>query len=124
MNAFTILNVVTIASVAVFALRSPFNETHQRRVFLLGSDNVRSSYCAFERTLRIDDAQITSHERYLHVSAADGAPGFEQLVNDIAANFGVVGTEAVQEDMSLLFRSVLISVYRDSSFLHTSYHCP
>jgi hypothetical protein len=33
------------------------------------------------------------------VSAADGAPGFEQLVNDIAANFGVAGTQAVQEDM-------------------------
>jgi hypothetical protein len=33
------------------------------------------------------------------VSAADGAPGFEQLVHDIAANFGVAGTQAVQEDM-------------------------
>lgn len=43
--------------------------------------------------------QITSHERYLHVGAADGAPGFEQLVDDIAANFGVVGAQSVQEDM-------------------------
>jgi hypothetical protein len=43
--------------------------------------------------------QITSHERHLHLGAADGAPGFEQLVDDIAANFGVVGTQAVQEDM-------------------------
>ena len=33
------------------------------------------------------------------MSAADGAPGFEQLVHDIAANFGVAGTQAVQEDM-------------------------
>lgn len=81
MNAVTLLNIVTVVAVAVFALRSPFDETHQRRVFLLGSDN------------------ITSHERYLHVSAADGAPGFEQLVQDIAANFGVAGTQAVQEDM-------------------------
>ncbi|KAH9021484.1 hypothetical protein EDB84DRAFT_1512163 [Lactarius hengduanensis] len=81
MNAVTVLNIVTVVAVAIFALRSPFDDTHQRRVFLLGSDN------------------ITSHERYLHVSAADGAPGFEQLVHDIAANFGVVGTQAVQEDM-------------------------
>ncbi|KAI9452658.1 hypothetical protein BJY52DRAFT_900933, partial [Lactarius psammicola] len=81
MNAVTVLNIVTVAAVAVFALRSPFDATHQRRVFLLGSDN------------------ITSHEQYLHVSAADGAPGFEQLVQNIVANFGVVGTQAVQEDM-------------------------
>ncbi|KAH8993018.1 hypothetical protein EDB92DRAFT_1986255 [Lactarius akahatsu] len=81
MNAVTVLNIVTVGAVAIFALRSPFDDTHQRRVFLLGSDN------------------ITSQERYLHVSAADGAPGFEQLVHDIAANFGVVGTQAVQEDM-------------------------
>lgn len=81
MNAVMILNLATLAAVAVFALRSPFDDTHQRRLFLLGSDN------------------ITSHERYLHVSAADGAPGFEQLVHDIAANFGVVGAPAVQEDM-------------------------
>ena len=43
MNALTILNIATVVAVAVFALRSPFDETHQRRVFLLGSDNVRSS---------------------------------------------------------------------------------
>lgn len=46
MNALILLNILTVVAVAVFALRSPFNETHQRRVFLLGSDNVRSS-CGF-----------------------------------------------------------------------------
>jgi len=81
MNAITVLNLATVAIVAAFALRSPFDERHQRRLFVLGSDN------------------ITSHERHLHVGAADGAPGFDQLVNDIAANFGVVGTQAVLEDM-------------------------
>jgi len=70
-----------VALVASFSLRSPFDERHQRRLFVLSSDN------------------ITSHERHLHVAAADGAPGFEQLVNDIAADFGVVGTQAVEEDM-------------------------
>jgi hypothetical protein len=29
----------------------------------------------------------------------DGAPGFEQLVNDVAANFGVVDAQGVLEDM-------------------------
>jgi len=80
-NAATILSITTFAVAMVFAVRSPFDEQHQRRLFVLSSDN------------------ITSNERYLHVGAADGAPGFEQLVDDIAANFGVVGTQAVQEDM-------------------------
>ena len=101
MNAVMILNVVTVVAVAVFVLRSPFDDTHQRRLFLLGSDNVRSSrgfpYLLGLTRLRV--GQITSNERYLHVSAADGAPGFEQLVQDIAANFGVAGTQAAQEDM-------------------------
>jgi hypothetical protein len=29
----------------------------------------------------------------------DGAPGFEQLVDDVATNFGVVGAQGVLEDM-------------------------
>ena len=32
-------------------------------------------------------AQITSNERHLHLSAADGAPGFHELVEDIASEF-------------------------------------
>jgi hypothetical protein len=42
MNAITILNIMTVALVAAFALRSPFDEGHQRRLFVLGSDNVSS----------------------------------------------------------------------------------
>ena len=96
-----ILNLTTIAIVAAFALRSPFDERHQRRLFVLSSDNVsslRDVRQLFELMVSTR-GQITSHERYLHVGAADGAPGFDQLVNDIAGNFGVVGTQAVLEDM-------------------------
>ncbi|KAI0262019.1 hypothetical protein BGY98DRAFT_1192657 [Russula aff. rugulosa BPL654] len=80
-KAITIMSIATLAVAGVFALRSPFDEQHQRRLFVLSSDN------------------LTSHERYLHVGAADGAPGFEQLVDNIAADFGVVGAQSVQEDM-------------------------
>jgi hypothetical protein len=38
----TILNIMGVALVAAFALRSPFDERHQRRLFVLGSDNVGS----------------------------------------------------------------------------------
>jgi hypothetical protein len=44
--------------------------------------------------------QITSHERYLHIGAADGAPGFEELVQEISGHFGVPGTSAVLQDMT------------------------
>ncbi|KAI0311021.1 hypothetical protein OF83DRAFT_1152851 [Amylostereum chailletii] len=75
------LNVVMYISAMIFASRSPFDAMHQRRLFVLSSDN------------------ITSRERYLHIGAADGAPGFEELVHDIAAQVGVAGTYAVQEEM-------------------------
>ncbi|KAH9989914.1 hypothetical protein BJV74DRAFT_922202 [Russula compacta] len=66
---------------------------------------------------------ITSHERYLHVGAADGAPGFEQLVNDIAANFGVFGTQAVQEDMHD-WNGDWDILYPFSSVIHVPYRIP
>jgi hypothetical protein len=42
MNAVTILSITIVAVVATFALRSPFDERHQRRLFVLSSDNVSS----------------------------------------------------------------------------------
>jgi len=35
-----------------------------------------------------DNHQITTHEQHLHLAAADGAPGFEILVEDIVKEFG------------------------------------
>ncbi len=87
-NTIVIMSTASLAIAMVLALRSPFDGHHQRRLFMLSSDNERDYY-----------HRITSHERYLHVRAADGAPGFEQLVDDIAANFGVVGAQSVQEDV-------------------------
>jgi hypothetical protein len=37
-----ILNIMIVALVAAFTLRSPFDEGHQRRLFVLSSDNVSS----------------------------------------------------------------------------------
>ncbi|KAI0057402.1 hypothetical protein BV25DRAFT_1812524 [Artomyces pyxidatus] len=79
--AVILLQAITLATVGIFSLREPFDPLHQRRLFVLSSDN------------------ITSHERYLHVGAADGAPGLESLVFDIAEQFGVPGTTAEPESM-------------------------
>ena len=35
--------------------------------------------------------QLVTQEQHLHIAAADGAPGFDELVHDIAQEFGVDG---------------------------------
>ena len=39
----------------------------------------------------ISPTQITSEEQHLHIAAADGAPGFDLLARDIAAEFSTSG---------------------------------
>lgn len=76
------LHVVLYGTSVMFAARSPFDELHQRRLFILASDN------------------ITSGERSLHIGAADGAPGFDDLANDIGTVFGATNDVAVLEEMN------------------------
>ncbi|KAF8625164.1 hypothetical protein AX15_005531 [Amanita polypyramis BW_CC] len=68
-QAIILLSILTVLLIAVFAAREPFDAMHQKRLFVIHSEN------------------ITSNERHLHISDADGAPGFEKLVNDIALEF-------------------------------------
>jgi hypothetical protein len=37
---------------------------------------------------------VTTHERHLHLADADAAPGFKELVDGIAEEFGLAGTKA------------------------------
>ncbi|KAF7431225.1 hypothetical protein PC9H_006946 [Pleurotus ostreatus] len=60
---------VTVVTMAVFAMRKPFDEMHQKRIFVLHLEN------------------ITSQEQHLHIATADGAPGFDLLANSIAGLF-------------------------------------
>ncbi|KAF8624137.1 hypothetical protein AX17_007200 [Amanita inopinata Kibby_2008] len=69
LRGIVFLTVLMTMVMAVFAVRKPFDEMHQKRLFVLHLENV------------------TSHERHLHLSAADGAPGLDQLVGDIAKEF-------------------------------------
>lgn len=34
-------------------------------------------------------SQLVTQEQHLHIAAADGAPGFDELAHDIAVKFGV-----------------------------------
>ncbi|KAG6852571.1 hypothetical protein C0991_010900 [Blastosporella zonata] len=65
------LGFITAVLVAVFAMRVPFDEMHQKRLFILHLEN------------------ITTHEQTLHIAAADGAPGFELLAQNIVDDFVV-----------------------------------
>jgi hypothetical protein len=38
---------------------------------------------------------VTTHDRHLHLADADSAPGFKELVDDIAKEFGLAGTNAL-----------------------------
>ncbi|ESK96806.1 endoplasmic reticulum metallopeptidase 1 [Moniliophthora roreri MCA 2997] len=63
-------SVATAIAIAVFAARDPFDDMHQKRVYILRTEN------------------ITTGEHHLHISTSDAAPGFPELVHEIAKEFG------------------------------------
>ncbi|EAU90683.2 hypothetical protein CC1G_03952 [Coprinopsis cinerea okayama7 len=60
-----VCSILVVASVAVFVRREPFDEMHQKRLFVIHMEN------------------------HLHLAAADGAPGLPELVSRIVDEFGV-----------------------------------
>ncbi|KIJ96005.1 hypothetical protein K443DRAFT_134254 [Laccaria amethystina LaAM-08-1] len=99
-----LLSMTTFVLMGIFAMRTPFDEMHQKRLFVLHLEN------------------ITSQERHLHLAAADGAPGFELLVQDIVKDFGatdVAPTPVVMDD----YNSDWDTLYPFSTFL-TPYKVP
>ncbi|KAG0704555.1 hypothetical protein DFH29DRAFT_910837 [Suillus ampliporus] len=58
---------------AVFARKEVFDKNHQKRLFVLHKED------------------LNTREQHLHIAAADGAPGFDDLVHDITAHFGADG---------------------------------
>lgn len=103
------LSIVTVLMMAVFARRVPFDAMHQKRLFVLHTEN------------------ITTHEHHLHISAADGAPGLELLVRDIAKEFGSIepgaNTDALAPILMDGYNSDWDSLYPFSAFL-TPYKIP
>ncbi|KAL5492913.1 hypothetical protein ACEPAI_4361 [Sanghuangporus weigelae] len=72
---------VTGASMILFSWRSPFDSMHPKRLYVIHSEN------------------ITTNDVSLGVGTSDPAPGFENLVQDIAAFITKKKTMAVKEDM-------------------------
>ncbi|EGN96948.1 hypothetical protein SERLA73DRAFT_57990 [Serpula lacrymans var. lacrymans S7.3] len=71
-----LLVLATGVSMAIFSMKSPFDSMHQKRLFVLHLEN------------------LNTQEQHLHIAAADGAPGFGELVADIALQFGGPGASA------------------------------
>ncbi|KAF9454480.1 hypothetical protein P691DRAFT_692720 [Macrolepiota fuliginosa MF-IS2] len=97
-NGIVLSGIATAIVMAVFSARSPFDEMHQKRLFVLHSEN------------------ITSKEQYLHISGADGAPGFELLVEDIVKEFST--TDIVPQPLVMNdYNSDWDTLYPFSAFL-------
>ncbi|PPQ63101.1 hypothetical protein CVT24_005812 [Panaeolus cyanescens] len=99
-----LMTIATTAAIAVYSMRLPFDQMHQKRLFVLHMENV------------------TTQEHHLHIAAADGAPGFELLVNDIVQNFGTTDAApapVVMDD----YNGDWDSLYPFSAFL-TPYKVP
>ncbi|EPQ26656.1 uncharacterized protein PFL1_05636 [Pseudozyma flocculosa PF-1] len=73
---------LTAVMVAVFAARQPFDALHPKRLFVHQVQN------------------ITSGEWFMNLGAADPAPGFEQLSNDVQRVLGRPGESAVLHEMN------------------------
>lgn len=75
-RSVVLLILATGVTIGVFSMKSPFDDMHQKRLFVLHYENLQT------------------HEHNLHIAAADGAPGLDLLVNDLAEEFGVTGMPA------------------------------
>lgn len=72
-KAVIIMFLVVGIVMAVFARKEVFDINHQKRLFVLHKED------------------LNTREQHLHIAAADGAPGFDDLVHDITAHFGANG---------------------------------
>jgi len=80
-RATIFLGGVSALMIVIFSLRSPFDAMHPKRLFVIHSENV------------------TTGEVHVRMAAADGAPKFDSLVNDMAAFVGGSAMEVVADDM-------------------------
>ncbi|KAJ8075039.1 hypothetical protein PM082_019366 [Marasmius tenuissimus] len=84
-RTITLLGLVTVVTMAVFAARDPYDPMHQKRVYVMRTEN------------------ITTGEHHLHISTSDSAPGFPELVFDIAKEFST--PEEVLDNGELIHRA-------------------
>jgi len=80
-RATILCTMATAVAIAVFSMRSPFDQMHQKRVFVIHMEN------------------ITTQEQHLHIASADSASGFPQLAQRIAEEWSVPGATPMLMNM-------------------------
>ncbi|KAF7968545.1 hypothetical protein HWV62_30167 [Athelia sp. TMB] len=75
-RAILVSLVATAATMTVFAMREPFDEMHQKRLYVLHQEDLQT------------------HEVSLHLASADSAPGLDILMGNLAQEFGAVDEPA------------------------------
>ena len=85
---------LTIIAMVMFSLRSPFDPMHPKRLYVLHVENVScvQSPDLLDHPQYCLPGQTTSLEQHLHIGAADGAPGFNELAKSVAERFSIPGT--------------------------------
>jgi len=81
-RAVLFASAATAVATVVFSMRSPFDDMHQKRLFVIHMEN------------------ITSAEQHLHFAVADAAPGYPELAQKISQEFGIEGVPAVSTTMN------------------------
>ncbi|TFY74352.1 hypothetical protein EWM64_g9662 [Hericium alpestre] len=97
-HAVVVLLALTAMLAAIFAMREPFDVLQQKRMFILSSENVHV-LCFPADCAEAEVRQITSHEQYLRIGTADSAPGLDNLVERVAAEFGTPDACPIPEVM-------------------------
>ncbi|EDR02638.1 uncharacterized protein LACBIDRAFT_332264 [Laccaria bicolor S238N-H82] len=90
-----LLSMTTFALIGMIAMRTQFDEMHQKRLFVLHLEN------------------ITSQEGHLHLAAADGALGFELLVQDIVNDSGATDVAPISVHREWMSRLSLLVCLND-----------
>ncbi|KAF8972707.1 hypothetical protein BDZ97DRAFT_1649998 [Flammula alnicola] len=104
LRGIVLLSMLMTVLIGFFAMMEPFDKMHQKRLFILHLEN------------------ITTNEHHLHLAAADGAPGFKDLVHDIVREFGTTDVDPVPVVMDD-YNSDWDPLYPFSAFL-TPYKVP
>ncbi|KAF8141333.1 hypothetical protein EV363DRAFT_1391803 [Boletus edulis] len=101
-------------AMAFFYNQAPFDRKHQKRLFVIHMED------------------LGTQEQHLHIAAADGAPGFVELVHDIADEFGAdnippkpITMDDYNNDWDSLYPfSAFLSPYKVDLPLNPAYAAP
>jgi hypothetical protein len=102
----TVFTAIVIVVAGVYALLvNPFDDMHQRRLYIVHMQNV-SGHMTSLRSIASADVfaslifQTTSGLEHINIAASDGAPGFVRIVEALGQEFGMTGSEPATKELA------------------------